>query len=199
MNRILTQLALPFLLALPFCGLAQLDFQLNLTSFASRNPRASIEFPLSEKLGFEAEVGTAFGNYAGNDFDEDIYGYSLRRSGILLNAAAKFYFNPEESIDGFYVAPYARYRNITLKYRDLDGVFFFDDERLKINRLAVGANAGYKYVFDERFIIEALLGVGVAVLNRNDVLDVIFEDEVFGGIRRVDLNGRLSLGFRLGR
>jgi len=189
-------LLVAFIATLGFIGSveAQLDATLNITSISSRNPQVGIEYSVSEKFGIGLDVGLPVGRYdiVVNDSET-----TFKRSGVLASAHAKFYFNPDEATTGFYLAAYSRYRNITFADREIDGVGDPIDD-LKNNRLTVGLALGGKYLIADRFVVDAMIGGGAALVKDNGLLDA-FEDDLgfLESLQSIDLYLRVGIGYRI--
>lgn len=192
---------LPALPALLLCvGMASaqtLDLGLNVTGLIARNPQVSAEYALGKRFGLELSLGTALGQekvtISDGTTSQDIF---WRRSGFLAGLQGKYYTSPDDVIDGFYLAPYLRYRRVNFKPEG--GTPDTNGGTLHNNRLAVGLALGYKAVLSERFIIEVAAGAGAAPLSDNEFLNAFEGDlDFFDKLDNLDLYARLSAGYRL--
>lgn len=179
---------------------AQIDLGLSLTGLLARNPQLSAEFGVTERIGVEVSAGAALGGaeltVTDNNGTSTIAEY--KRRGYLATVQPKLYFNPSSGIDGLWLGLYARWRDITNS--EPDAVFANDDlNEFNRKRLATGLNLGYKFVISDAFLIETHVGGGFAPYRKNDLLDELLEEGgLLGGLERVDLNFRLSVGYRIG-
>jgi len=173
---------------------AQLDATFNITSISSRNPQVGIEYAVSEQFGIGLDVGIPIGRYKIVINDSET---TFKRAGFFATVQAKYYFNPDQSTTGFYGVLYSRYRNLTFTDREFDGTSDPIDD-LKINRLAVGLGFGGKFLINDKFIIDAMLGGGFAPLKDNELID-FFEDDLgfLDGLQSIDLYMRVGLGYRI--
>lgn len=174
-----------------FCSVARaqfLDATVNPLGAITGNFDAALELPITENFGIEPTVGFLFRN-------RNLLGERFRGRGFTVGARGKYYFNPEEDNDGFYGYAYGRYKRTRFTVRD-EAL----DYGYTRNRVAVGVGGGYKYVARNGLLLDVGLGGGSAVVNRYSYDDVGFfgVGEVFSAITRLDIDLRLSIGYRLG-
>ena len=164
-----------------------IDLQINPIGALFGSLSATAEFPISESIGVEPQVGLLFQN-------RDLLGVDYKGRGFGLGVNGKFYFGPDDGHDRFYAMGYLRYQNSNFSV-DSDGGGGTDYSQ---NRVSLGVGLGYKWVADNGFLFELAVGGGRALLNSYDFEG---EDETFeralDDLTLIDLYGRLSLGYRL--
>lgn len=178
MKKLLTlPLALLFVISMN----AQIDVKVNPIALLFASFDVSAEFGLSENFGLDVAPILDFGS---QDYGIDEYKYT--RFGAIVNP--RYYVNPKNDVDRFYVGAYAKFLTGKAKLDDLVG--------WKNTRLAIGANIGYKVVADSGFIFDVGFGVGRAFLNNYEGDGIVdFSEEVLEAID-IDLIGRLAVGWR---
>lgn len=92
-------------------------------------------------------------------------------SGFVITPEYRFYLSDsKEAPHGFYVGPYLRYRNFTLKYEESD--FNGNSELFKasLNTFGGGVLIGHQWIFKQRFSLDTFLGpsYGVGSLDNED-------------------------------
>ncbi len=161
-----------------FSAYGQVEVKVNPLGLLFGSYNVIAEVPASETFGIEGKVG-----FFNRDNDLGIVEYQY--SAFNVEAAGKFYFNPREGFDRFYVGPYAKFNTGNWEEQ-------IDGERLEIGstRLSIGLLVGHKWVADSGFIFELGLGAGRAIVNEIDDTDL--DDLLFD----LDLTGRLAIGYR---
>jgi len=86
-------------------------------------------------------------------------------SGFALTPEYRFYLSEKKTgLEGFYLGPYVRYQNLTLKneteiaYPDEDGNLSSMSGKAALNTLGGGVVAGYQLQFKKRFTLDTFLG-----------------------------------------
>lgn len=167
------------------CGLmlsstlsAQLEVKANPLGLLFGNFNALVEKGMSDNFGLEGQVGFAFR-------DNSLSNVNYKYSALGLGVAGKYYLNPREGWDRFYVGGYARFGAGNWK---VDGGT--DDQKYKSTRLSLGLIVGQKWVSEGGFVFEVGAGAGRAFINKidNDALkDLNFD---------LDILIRLAVGYR---
>lgn len=167
-----------------FCGLiltttlsAQLEVKVNPLGLLFGNFNALVEKGINDNFGVEGQIGLVLRN-------SDAFGNDFNYNAFNIGAAGKYYFNPREGWDRFYVGGYARFNTGTWKQ---DGS---NDDGFSNTRLALGLLVGQKWVSQGGFVFELGAGVGRAILN--DIGDEDFDILLFD----VDFLLRLAVGYR---
>ncbi len=138
------------------------------------------EFPASESFGIEGKVGYFSRN---EDFSSEEWTYGA----FNLEAAGKYYFNPREGFDRFYVGPYVKFNTGNWEIKDGNST-----ESSNSTRVSLGLLFGQKWVGRNGLVFEIGLGAGRALVNtidNNDLDGLLFD---------LDLTGRLAIGYRFG-
>lgn len=95
--------------------------------------------------------------------------YTLQeaRGGISAALEYRFYLSEKNSIQGFYIAPYARYFNQDMVFSDeIENKIF--TVKTNINTLGVGGQFGYQWIFNKVFTLDLyFIGAGVDYHNGN--------------------------------
>ena len=129
----------------------------------------------------------------------------------------KYYLTPEKGNDGVYVGVYLRYRSSNSTGNEYFGVdpedaneFVSGKTDVKTTGLAIGAQAGYKWLASEKLYFEPTIGVGRFVTTNVEFSKSVVEDlteEEFdendyipyiGNGLAVDLRLMLRIGLRFG-
>lgn len=171
------------LVAIAFGNTAQaqhIDATINPIGALFGNFSAAAELPITESFGVEPNVGLVFRN-------NGLGGIDYKGRGFSLGARGKYYFSPREDNDRFYLYAYTRFARTN---------FTLDDEDVYDNtRLSLGLGPGFKIVADNGLVFDVGFGIGRALLND-------YNDDDFGldfsSLTSIDLDGRLSIGYRIG-
>lgn len=170
------------------------DIQINPIGALFGNLSATAEFPVAETIGVEPSLALRLGSTS-------LGGLTYKRSGFGAGVNGKFYFNPQDGHDRFYVGAYTRFSSTKNKVEENDGSSSggFAEEYTR-TRLSLGVLVGHKWVADNGLVFEIAVGGGRALLNNFDYEDGddAFEDSL-NALTQFDAYGRLSLGYRLGR
>ncbi len=118
----------------------------------------------------------------------------------------RFYFSPDDEIDGFFVGPYAKYTTLSNTYDisapNSTGVTETYNTKVSVSRIGLGLNLGRKWATDGGFVFETALGFGKFLSNNvsynvqevQDYYDDLDDDYIlFAGI---DLRLAISVGYR---
>ena len=116
------------------------------------------EHKLSESSSFE--IGGLFTSWSINDADTDV-------TGFAITPEYRFYLsNTKKAMEGFYVGPFLRYQNLTLKntstYTDFDNngntVTRTEESAAELNTFGGGVVVGHQWIFKQRFSLDTFLG-----------------------------------------
>ena len=116
------------------------------------------EHKLSESSSFE--IGGLFTSWSINDADTDV-------TGFAITPEYRFYLsNTKKAMEGFYVGPFLRYQNLTLKntstYTDFDNngntVTRTEESAAELNTFGGGVVVGHQWLFKQRFSLDTFLG-----------------------------------------
>ena len=129
----------------------------------------------------------------------------------------KYYLTPEKGSDGPYVGVYLRYRSSSSRDNEYFGVdpedaseFVSGETNVNTSGLAIGAQAGYKWLAGDKLYFEPTVGIGRFVMTNVDYSESVVEDlteEEFdendyipyiGNGLAVDLRLMLRIGLRFG-
>ncbi len=166
---------------------AQFDVALNPLGALFGRPGVSAEYVVSDNIGVELEVSTAFGKAAGISVD----GYNPKQSGFGLKLQGKYYFSPDEGADGIYLSLYVRQKS--LKIEDKSST---DYQGFKSSILAAGLTVGKKWIFDNSLFVETAFGAGRAFSEKYEWLDSSNTATDYGVNLGVDFVARLAIGYR---
>lgn len=174
-----------------------------LTGLFSQDAQAQIDVTINP-------IGALFGNFGvGGDFAltenisvEGVVGFGSRKvdgtkySAIPITAFGKYYFNPNNGTDKFYVSVFTRFVNRKVKDNDSNDLINYSDYTQ--TRFGVGAGAGYKIVSKGGFVFDIGLGIGRAFVNKTK-----FDDGGSNGLT-VDFGelmfaGKLGVGYRFNK
>ncbi len=123
-------------------------------------------------------------------------------SGLNIVPEFRFYFNPVDGADGFYVGPYLKYKRVTSNdfgYVNSENIFK-EGERTSTG-LAFGLGMGKKWVSDAGFIFETYFGFGRYIMENesyeNNEQEDHYENTSIEGLPSVDGRFSLSVGWRI--
>ncbi len=175
-----------------FTSNAQLDLKFNALGAVNKKFELSAEYALTENKGIEVIAGYSAKAYAAGVSvnGQDI---STKRSGFILGIKPNFYTNTREGLDGFYIAPYANYTNLTIQFQ----------EKVRQSKLATGVIMGMKLFFTDAIGAQLEAGVGYNVIDKSKyVADgkeaILTEKALFGNLSKINIPLRLSLVYRFG-
>ena len=128
--------------------------KLNIFSLAIGTYNVSYEKALVDKNS--AQLGLFYLGYKYGSGDN-----KTSFTGIGITPEFRIYFN--EAMNGFYIAPFMRYQNYTLKadYQDTDSITFQTVTRTAKGSLQTfggGLIAGHQWLLGEHFTIDVFLG-----------------------------------------
>jgi hypothetical protein len=180
--------------------LAQLDLKLNIDNLIDRKPEFSIEAG-SDKFSIELINGLIFKKW-GESTVVDSQGneteIGAKRFGYNGMLRANYYFNPRESLDGWHVSPYARYRYQNIKFED----------PIINNRIGMGLIFGRKGLFNDRFGYQVEAGFGYWLVNKykykstKEPADISQNVPIFGdlvkSLDKFDLPINIQVFYRIG-
>jgi Protein of unknown function (DUF3575) len=164
---------------------AQVDLKVNPVGLLFKNLSAAAEFGLAENIGLEVTGGVGWNqlNLTGED--------NFKGSIIRVGANGRYYFNPKNSIDGFYAGIYTRYAG---------GAYKFEEERFNSTRFSGGFIFGYKVVArNEKLLFDFGLGFGRAFVFKltdpNDSTNTANLDDI--PFLNWDIPFYISIGYRI--
>lgn len=166
------------------------DLKLNLLGLASKKIELSAEFG-GDRFSLEPMIGYSFKDWAsGVEINgEDI---SVKRQGILGGLRANWYFKPKERLDGFYLSPYSTFYSAKIIF----------DTPTRQTRLSTGLILGRKGFFSDNwgYLVEAGLGYSPIYkykeISSGNVVEL--EEQIFGGLTKINIPFRISLVYRIG-
>jgi len=166
---------------------AQIEAKINPLGAIFGKPDISAEYIVSDSFGVELGVGFAFGKAMGVSVGDV---YEPKQSGFGVKLAGKYYFSPDDGGDGWYGDIYLRQESLTIDDTAHEGYNGF-----KRSIFAAGVEFGKKWVFDSGFLVEAALGGGRAISEKNEWLNDN-DSEDFGVKLGFDLTGKFAIGYR---
>lgn len=130
--------------------------KVNILSPIVRTGSFFFEHKLSAASSFQ--VGGLFTKFSLGSGD-DKTGFS----GFAITPEYRFYLSSsKEALEGFYVGPYVRYQNLTLKstYSDYDssGDPYTAKGEATLNTFGGGILIGHQWIFKQRFSLDTFLG-----------------------------------------
>jgi len=167
---------------------AQVEIKINPIGILFGAPDVSAEFILSDNLGIEAKPGFVFRN-------RELLGIEEKSRGFSIAAIPKYYFNPQEGADRFYAGLYARFASSSTEVGDISATTG-SGYKFSNTRLALGVLAGFKWVGNSGVLLDINLGVGRALLNKNESDDV--SQDILDARDQFDLDGisTIAIGYR---
>ena len=168
------------LAVLSFTATAQVDAKLNVGSLIFGGIGIAGYQALSEKSSVSAGLG-----YASTKFGSDVYRYSNFR----IIPEYRYYLNPRNGADRFFVGGYGKLTFLTGKEIDNSG-----GEDFSATRGALGILFGNKWVSNGGFVFELNLGLGRATVfgADND------SEAALSAITALDLCLGIIAGYRFG-
>lgn len=163
---------------------AQFEVKINPIGVLFNSPNVSAEYIVSDDIGVEAIIGLDYGNAALGLVD-------LKKSGYSIRLAGKYYFNPDDGADKFYVGLYTGPRSRTFTDEGDDGF----DSGYKISAFTAGVLGGFKWVSSRNIVFEIGIGIGRAFGEKFEYNDSDNNNESIDGFG-IDGLGRISLGYR---
>ncbi len=134
----------------------------NLLNWVAGQPSISVEkfFP----KGFSAEF-----SYVQGTFDNFLFTDRYQYNGFLARAK-KYIFEIEPGSGSPFVGIYFGNLSREIKtegYIDNTGWFSFPTRNFKTNSIRTGASTGYTYIFNNKIILDAQLGLGYGAYPKN--------------------------------
>lgn len=183
------------LVTLGYAASAQLDVKLNALGLINKKVDIGAEIG-TDKSSIELMAGLNFKPW-GDGIEINGEKIEVPRFGFNTGARFNYYFNPNESLDGWFASPYVNYRNETLKMTDQMG------EKVKHNRLTTGVVIGRKGMITDRLGYLVEMGGGYSLLygykNKMTKEKVELEESIpfLSSLVKVDLPFRVSLVYRI--
>lgn len=177
MKRFLSIVAIALTMAMAGNAYAQQNaIKLNIFSLAISTYNISYERAINDNGSFQLGFF-----YLGHKWGETSF------NGFALTPEYRYYF--DEVLNGFYVAPYLRYQNYSLKesYVGIDSLGNSVDREAKgsISLFGGGLVAGHQWLLGEHFTIDVFLGpgynAGSAKASDDTDPDYEFSTNVFDG------------------
>lgn len=157
---------------------AQLEVKVNPLGLLFGNFNALVEKGISDNFGVEGNIGFVIRD---NNLGSSNYNYNA----FDIGASGKYYLNPREGWDRFYVGGYLRFNTGSWKL-DNGG----NDDSFGSTRLSLGLMLGQKWVSEGGFVFEIGAGAGRAFINTID------DDTLDGLLFDLDILLRLAVGYR---
>jgi hypothetical protein len=180
---------------------SQLDVKLNVDNTVDKRPEIALEAG-ADKFSIELINGIIFkkwGETTITDANGNETTLGVKRFGYNGMFKANYYFNPKNTLDGWHVSPYARYRFQNIK---------FDDGPTVNNRFGMGLIFGRKAMISEEFGYQVEAGLGYWLSNKykikatKEVTDITQDIPLFGDLvkklDRFDLPINISVFYRFG-
>ena len=167
---------------------AQVDLQINPIGLLFSSVNVTAEFGLSQDFGLEGGIDYDFQNY-------DIEDLEYRNNAVGFRAIGKYYFRPEDGIDGWAIGAYTRFISGTSSTDENAGN---GRDEVKNTKFAFGFYTGYKWISRKNIVFELGLGLGRNFVRKFEYEDGSEVDTSDIPLLNVDVMGRLSLGYRFG-
>ncbi len=168
---------------------AQIDVTINPIGLLFGDLNVGADFVLSENLSIEGTIGIATGSddAAFNDAESKYF-------GLPITVFGKYYFNPNNGADKFYIDAWLRFVSRSYNWEGNDADLFVDYSQ---TRVGGGFGIGYKVVSDGGFVFDIGFGAGRAFIDNTsfedgsgDQFTVDWPDIMFAG--------KLGVGYRFG-
>lgn len=177
-------LLVAFAMCISFNLSAQFEAKINPIGALFNSPTVGLEYIVSDDIGVEAIIGIAYG-------DAPLAGITdLRQSGFNIRLAGKYYFNPDDGADKFYVGVYTGPKSRKYTDEEIDNFNY----GYKVSAFTAGLLGGFKWVSNRNIIFELGLGVGRAFGETYTYFDEDNTRTVDGF--EFDIFARISLGYR---
>jgi hypothetical protein len=165
---------------------AQVDLTINPVGLLWGDLSVGADFTISENLSVEAAVGFGSGN---NGLGEG----EFKHRSIPITAFGKYYFNPDNGADKFYILAFLRFINRNYSWEGSSS--FYDD--YSVTRVGGGFGVGYKVVSGGGFVFDINFGAGRSFINNYKYDDSSVNDPYidWGNIM---FAGKLGIGYRFG-
>lgn len=158
---------------------AQIDVTLNPIGILWANVSVNGDFVVADNFSVEGSLGLGSGKLAEQEWNN-----------FNFTTLGKYYLNPEDGADNFYLDAFLRYVN-----RNYEATNDFGSATT--NRFGIGFGLGYKVVADNGFVFDIGVGGGRALYSNTDY--EIDGDDFGSGWNKIMLNGKLGIGYRFGR
>jgi hypothetical protein len=156
-------------------GFAQVDVSVNPIGILFGNLSVGADFAVNENFSVEGTIGFGAKN-------RDLY----KTSDLQVSTIGKYYFNPEEGADKFYIDAFLTF--INRNYRGDESTF----ADFKSTRFGLGFGIGYKILNRRGFMFEIGGGLGRALYDKTSILNTDIEWQPIIGY------GKLGIGWRFG-
>ena len=176
-----------------FSGFSQLDVKLNALGLANKKVDLGVELG-ADKTSLELMAGLNFKPW-GDGVTINDQKISTPRFGFNTGLRFNYYFNPSNTLDGWYVSPYVNYRNETLKP--------VDENKIAHNRLGTGLIIGRKGMFTDKLGYLVEMGGGYSLIYKykdkvtKEVVNMEESIPLFGSLAKIDLPIRVSIFYRI--
>jgi hypothetical protein len=179
-----------FLILLAFLTLgtlttkAQIDVTVNPIGLLFGDLSVGADFALSDNFSVEGTLGVGTGKVEDIDF---------KFSNVPVNVFGKYYFNPNNGADKFYVSAFLRFVSRGYSY---DGEGTTTYEEYTQTRFGLGFGLGYKVVSKGGFVFDIGFGAGRAIID-NTKVDTAGDDYSIDW-PDIMFAGKLGIGYRFG-
>ncbi len=163
---------------------SQLELKLEPINLLFGQIPISIEYILTDNMGVEGTIGYSF--QKDRNFEN-----AETSTGLVINGLFKYYFNPDNGGDKFYVFPFVRNVNRSFTFTE-DNVEY----KSTYKAFGVGFGVGYKVVARAGLVFDFGLGVGKNFTSEYTYEPAYTPTEEF----TLPITGifRASLGYRFG-
>ena len=166
---------------------AQVDVTINPIGLLFGDLNVGFDFVLSDNLSVEGTIGIATGS-------DDLVDAESKYFGLPITVFGKYYFNPNNGADKFYVDAWLRFVNRSYKWEGDNASSYVDYSQ---TRVGIGFGIGYKIVSDGNFVFDIGLGAGRALVDNTKY------DDGAGNQTTVDwpdimFAGKIGVGYRFG-
>jgi len=166
---------------------AQIDATISPIGLLFGNFDGGVDFGISENMSVEVGLGLQFGN---NNITGDT---DYKYFGLPINVFGKYYLNPNNGADKFYVGAFAKF--VTRSY-SIDGDNSNNYAEYSNTRFGVGFGLGYKIVSNGGFVFDINFGAGRAFVDKNKFSDG--DESVSIELPGLMVTGKLGIGYRFG-
>jgi outer membrane protein W len=162
---------------------AQIDVTLNTLGILVSGTQVGVDLVISPDFSVEGSIG-----YNSNTDDDR----SQKYTSVPIQFLGKYYFNPDDGADKFYVGGFLRYVNRSYK---AEGTSSFAD--LTQSRFGVGVGLGYKIVSRKNIVFDfgTTFGTVVSDNTKYEDSDGIQEEISIPGII---VGFKIGIGYRFG-
>lgn len=168
---------------------AQIDVTINPVGLIFGGINVGADFVLSEVFSVEANVGY---NSRTDNVSVGTDSNDFKYTGIPIQAVGKYYFNPDDGADKFYVSGFLRYVNRSYEEEGVDN----GGDDFTQSRLGAGVGIGNKWVSRSGIVFDLGMSVGNTITDSTKF-------EVDGQQEEVDIPGfiflvKIGIGYRFG-